>query len=238
MSSTAGNGSDQWQTPPALARAIVRRLHDDGWTAGAQRIIEPGCGRGSFCAAFLAEHDEAAVYGYETDHRLAEHALQATTAQVVDLDFLQVGPHHQNGPVDVIGGNWPFSLAEPFLAHAMRLVRPGGVVFSILRLGFLEAVKRQALLAAYPLAAVYALTPRPSFLRPSGEKAGSDSAAYGVFVWRRSRRIGPCVLEQLAWSEGELLTHAEVAAATGGALPAVVHDTAAAMQDPITVVKS
>ena len=62
----------------------------------------------------------------------------------------------------------------------------------LLRLAFLESVKRRPFWEQHPPAAVYVFTRRPSF---TGGR--TDSAAYGWFIW--CAHYGPPVLRWLEW---------------------------------------
>jgi hypothetical protein len=74
-------------------------------------------------------------------------------------------------------GNPPYLQAQEHIEHALSL-EPVGVAF-LLRLGFLEGQKRAAFWRKHPPHTVHVLSKRPSFT-----VGGTDSAAYGFFVWR------------------------------------------------------
>jgi hypothetical protein len=80
--------------------------------------------------------------------------------------------------LDWVVGNPPFGDAAAHVRKALALRPRYGVAF-LLRLGFLESEKRRAFWLENPLSEVHVLTRRPSFT-----VSGTDSAAYGFFVWR------------------------------------------------------
>ncbi|AMV36592.1 hypothetical protein [Planctomyces sp. SH-PL62] len=97
-----------FQTPPELAAALVRRLGPigDRWS----RVLEPTCGRGGFLKAVLASPTPPReVIGVELqaeycDQSRAALGDQATIlhADVFDVDFAQL-PWTGDGPILVVG---------------------------------------------------------------------------------------------------------------------------------------
>jgi len=108
------------------------------------------------------------------------------------MDFLDYKPGAGVAPNWVVG-NPPYLAAEAHIRHALRLAP--NVAF-LLRLGFLESAKRLSFWGQHPPSEVHVLAQRPSF---TGK--GTDSAAYGWFVWRTGR-AGPTVLHILDWKRG------------------------------------
>lgn len=86
------------------------------------------------------------------------------------------------GDTDWIVGNPPYSEAEAHVRRALDLQPRRGAAF-LLRLAFLESEKRAAFWREHRPSAVYVLTRRPSFTG-----GGTDSAAYGWFIWRNQVR--------------------------------------------------
>ncbi|MCA9541042.1 MAG: hypothetical protein KC620_19210 [Myxococcales bacterium] len=75
-----------FQTPPALARAVCRRLASLGLTPGA--VVEPTCGVGGFLAAAATAFASATLLGVEIDPGHAEAARQAAPSARVEVgDF-------------------------------------------------------------------------------------------------------------------------------------------------------
>jgi len=82
-----------WQTPAALARAVVDRVA--ALTPAPACVVEPTCGAGSFLAAAAARFPGAQLRGYEIDptHVAAAQALvtcprgQVVQADVFSLDW-------------------------------------------------------------------------------------------------------------------------------------------------------
>ncbi len=108
---------------------------------------------------------------------------------------LVIGNPPYNLPGDGRGEN-P-TTAERHVLLALDRMRDGGVLVFLLRLSFLSGGSRiRRLHAKYPLAALWPVTPRPTFTL-DGKTDGSE---YGVFIWRKSYS-GQCDLRPLVWRE-------------------------------------
>ena len=190
--SSANRGSarhplDAYYTPDALARALVGTL--DLPTGSV--VWEPHAGGGAFVRALHAAGHRiyASDLNYEADGLReagvvagwAQNALTGWTAPLQRPDW--------------IVGNPPYDNAEAHVRAALATARVG--VAFLLRLAFLEGARRRHLFADYPPAEVHVLVERPSF---TGQ--GTDSSAYGWFVWRRGHE-GPPTLHWLSWRRRE-----------------------------------
>lgn len=174
---------DAYYTPPELALTIIRRLDADGMIVRAPLALEPSAGEGAFVRALQTVRPEAQVTGADKDPSVAAaHGWECRAFEAMQ----EVG-------WDLIIGNPPYSQAEEHCRHAIAIARDGGTVAFLLRLGLLESAKRAPFWAQHPPARVYVLTERPSFTG-----GGTDSAAYGVFVWVRGY-TGPTELRWLSW---------------------------------------
>jgi len=160
----ADRGHDFYETPAWCVRALVPHL------PAASRALDPAAGTGAILGALL--DTVPAVSGFEIDqaHQSAD--------DIVYRDALSPEPW---GVPPLVVMNPPFALAEEFVRRALAEVTPGGSVFALLRLAFLEGQKRVAFHAAHP-ADVLVLPRRPSF---TGR--GTDSSAYAWFVWGPGR---------------------------------------------------
>ncbi|MCK6548253.1 SAM-dependent methyltransferase [Myxococcota bacterium] len=68
-----------WQTPPALARALVERLTP--FVDGVATFVEPTCGVGNFLAAAGARHAAAVLAGWELDPEYSQRAAAVLGAR-------------------------------------------------------------------------------------------------------------------------------------------------------------
>ena len=160
---------DAYYTPDALAAALVAvlplRPEDVVW--------EPHAGGGAFVRALRATGVRVVASAINP----AAPGLRAGADATRVADFLG-GPSWVAAPTWIVG-NPPFGDAE---AHVRRALDLAPNVAFLLRLGFLESAGRIPLWRDHPPAVVHVLAERPSFTG-----GGTDSAAYGLFVWGADR---------------------------------------------------
>ncbi len=198
MSSTIRNGSqrrsgDDYQTPGELAEFLVAKLVADGILCGPEpRVLEPSAGDGSFVAALRKYCDPGVLVAnepYLTDARRV--AYETAGAEWWPTAFEK---HLLQPRWSAVVGNPPYSLAEQHVRKALEVAaKRGGVVAFLLRLAFLESRGRFALWRDFPLRKLYVLSERPSFTG-----GGTDSAAYGFFVWENGNERST-ELEVVSW---------------------------------------
>lgn len=83
---------------------------------------------------------------------------------------------------DLIVSNPPYFLAEPVIRKAWDILTPGGTMLMLLRLSFMEGVKRYTgLWRDICPVEVAVVSRRPSF---SGNNR-TNATAYGVYVWEK-----------------------------------------------------
>jgi len=190
MSSTNRGGArrdgDTYYTPDAVARACVTTLPSP---QTGEWILEPSAGGGAFMRAAKTRWPAANILGVDIDPYAP--IAYAADFRVLCVDFLQYNPPTK--PAWVIG-NPPFSDAEAHVRHALKLAIVG--VAFLLRLAFLESTKRAAFWGEHPPAEVHVLSRRPSFTG-----GGTDSAAYGWFVWTIGHQAEAPRLFWLDWSK-------------------------------------
>lgn len=85
--------------------------------------------------------------------------------------------------VDCIITNPPYSLAQEFVEKAHN---DADVIIMLLRLGFLESMRREEFWKKYPLDNLITLSKRPSFT----EDGKTDGSGYGFFVWDAKKKLG------------------------------------------------
>lgn len=95
------------------------------------------------------------------------------------VDYLNTEYNH----VDVIITNPPYSLAQEFVTKALG---EADVVIMLLRLGFLESMKRWEWWQENPLSSLLVLSKRPSFT----EDGKTDGSGYAWFVWDKKNKLG------------------------------------------------
>ena len=168
---------DAYLTPPEVADACVGTLPS---LAGAW-VVEPSVGGWAFADA-IGDRQPFTLTTVDVDPaRSADiHADWCDVARE-DLRRAADWPGVPEAP-EFIVGNPPFSEAEAHVRHALDIVADDGVVAFLLRAAFMEGGKRAAFWssAGACLESVHILAERPNFTG-----GGTDSAAYGWFVWRK-----------------------------------------------------
>lgn len=172
---------DAYYTPDPLARAIVR------WAAGRipapRRIVEPSVGGGAFVRACREEWPRARVHGVDLDPDAVGLDL-CDTQQIGDYLLTPAG-----STFDLAVGNPPFGgpadraptkslTRSTWQRHVEHAYLTAESTVMLLRLAALESVSRAEWWRTFTPAEVAVLSRRPSF---TGR--GTDSCAYGVFLW-------------------------------------------------------
>lgn len=113
--------NDDIQTPPALARALVKHFNPSG------RILEPCCGDGSFLRALRAHVKSLAPSRQllATSSQLLVSSPQPLAANASSVSWCEIKRGRDffawTQPVDWIMTNPPWSQIRNFLRHAMTL---------------------------------------------------------------------------------------------------------------------
>lgn len=165
---TRKNTLDYYATPEWVTRLILPKLD---WHA-VESVLDPCAGDGAILRAVLdGARRINELRGIEIDpDRAAAAGAECRDAMTTPW-----------GRPDLVIMNPPFNLAQSFCERAFSEISPGGEVAALMRLAMLESRSRAGFWAAHP-ADVYVLGKRPSFTG-----GGSDSAAYGWFVWGPGR---------------------------------------------------
>lgn len=167
---------DQYYTPQKVADALV--AHYLTRFPKPDFVIEPSVGKGAWSRAINEQAQPKHILGIDLEDH-SEGSLFCDN-QFLNRDFLQYDPIATGLPVDLVIGNPPYSEALAHAEHALSLVQNGGRVAFLLRLAFMETAARAPFWAANKPRLVTVLAQRPSF---TGK--GTDSAAYGFFVWEK-----------------------------------------------------
>lgn len=211
MSSTTGTNQrplGAYYTPDDVAQRCVSVIASD---IAGRPCLEPSSGGGSFMRAMILAG--ATVEGWDVDPS-APTVLDGSAechdfmgpARIGDLYRVRGGVVCSRW--DWIVGNPPYNEAQAHVERAICFADVGCAF--LLRLAFLEGQLRSDFWAIRPPAEVHVLRQRPAFLERhddgqigplrkrdkdgalvlnrdgSVKLAGTDSAAYAFFVWRRS----------------------------------------------------
>jgi hypothetical protein len=188
LTTTGRRPLDQYFTPEPLAVACVHWLTRDGFYRGGT-VLEPSSGRGAFVRAAKVAGGAPLITTVDIDPAMEDCRPLDVAGDHHVADFLdgRFGVH------DLVIGNPPFSGAEAHVRHALAHRSEWGSVAFLLRLAFLESSARAPFWREHPASKVYVLSQRPSFT-----EGGTDSAAYGFFVWQRGW-AGPSQIEVMSW---------------------------------------
>jgi hypothetical protein len=165
-------GDDFYPTPPIATAKLVDRWKQDFQT----RVWwEPACGDGAICDVLSAN----GIRSVGTD--LVDRGYGAAHG----IDFL-MEQKKWDGCTAMIT-NPPFKLAEQFIEKAMDLRMPS---WMLLRLNFLEGVKRRALLERYLVRAEVFSARLPMMHRPNytGKKNESGAVCFAWFHFNPSKK--------------------------------------------------
>ena len=167
---------DAYYTPDDVAQRLVSLL-----PIGPRDIVlEPSVGGGAFARALARMTPN--VDGIDIDPEASGlNDCHGRLADFLDLHLLEC----EQRPRWIVG-NPPFNDAEEHVSHAIRNTERH--VAFLLRLAFLESVKRRPFWEAHPPRKVWVFSKRPSF---TGGK--TDSCAYGFFWWDREYRGEPAL---------------------------------------------
>ena len=197
--SATGRGSarspgDYYRTPRWAIDAMIKR--EAPWGI----ICDPGCGDGAISEALAELKGVSRVIGHEKNPVLAAKAREKGI-EVIEgyfLDYSSSRTIKTRPPYDFVIGNPPYKLASEFVRGALDVVRPGGKVAFLLRLGYLGSSRKRLDLVgeSSSLSRVWVLARRPSFTSDNR----TDASDYAWFVWTRdaplSRRTYFSVLDE------------------------------------------
>lgn len=177
--------NDAYMTPDELAMPLVDLLP----IKARDHVWEPHAGGGAFIRA-LAKRGAIVI---ASDLTLpVSNAPWYNASYQGAVDFLHTTPGFRPGPMpDWIVGNPPFTGFERHVDHALTMAPR---VAFLLRLAAMESAGRAAMWRRWPLRWVTVLAERPSFTG-----GGTDSAAYGFFLFDRDWTGSPTITPGWSW---------------------------------------
>jgi len=181
---------DFYETPIELARAALLAMHDGEHNCISYntRWLDAGCGTGIWGKAL--DNNVTRVHGIDIEPKVGINQSGVYYNSVMTGDFLE---YDSEFGYDVVFGNPPYSLAEEFVNHAYNLIGLNDYIFFLLRLSFLEGIKRgRGLFKDIPLKRLYVCSRRPSFFSVDG-KHTTDTLSYGMFLWQKGYRGQPTI---------------------------------------------
>lgn len=168
-------GRDFYATHPDATRKL---LEQEKFSKG---IWECACGAGHISK--VLQESGYKVYSSDIVYRY-RHVDNAIGNHVID--FLNDAPPSKGG-YDIVT-NPPYKYAQEFVERALRLLSDGHKCAFLLRLQFLEGIKRRKLFDANPPKTVYVFSKRVQCCI-NGEfekyKGVGSAIAYAWFVWQK-----------------------------------------------------
>jgi len=200
------NKREFFETPPKLCDVAVGLL-TSRVTQNRPRFLDAGAGTGNWGRAVVKRfRDRGKLVG--VDLYFSRPKIQNPYSEFHQLDFsrpLTAGFPGIIAGYTAIVGNPPFKSAEQFVRVAYDLLIPGGYILFLLRLSFLESIKRHhGLWNDLPPEVVYVLAERiPWANHKQGKNGKTDDTAYALYLWRKPLR-GTCkghstLLDWLSW---------------------------------------
>lgn len=176
-------GQDCYETPPEAVEALLKVEKIPEW------VWEPACGPGSIVRVLRA------AKRLVLDSDLHDYGQHYTT------DFLApeiCTPYHGCVEFECIITNPPYRLAQQFVEKALELKVP--LVIMLLRLAFLESVRRTDILENSGLARIHVFRNRlPMMHRKDWNGSRASSAIpFAWFVWERGYQ-GPTTIDRISW---------------------------------------
>lgn len=169
---------DHYPTDAETVRKVWDQIEarpGGGWRRPDPYVLDPGAGSGVWGQEGRQRYPDAHIQGFEI--RPVEKA-EGYSSWITD-DFLAPG-YWASYAYDLIVGNPPYRHAEEFVRISAELLLPGGEIWFLMRLAFLEGQKRAVgLYRDLPPQTVYVCSKRPSFQ----EDGKSNATAFAVFRW-------------------------------------------------------
>lgn len=163
---------DFYPTPLEFAQYAVNHLLPAEFSP--RHIIDPGAGPGVWGRAARGRYPQALITGVE---------LRAIPKPPYyhfwyNRDFRSLA---HSEIADLVIGNPPYKYSLEFVTKSLEMLCNGGYLLFLLRFQFAESLGRLPFFKQYPPVTVYISSRRISFTADGR----SDSALYGVFVWRK-----------------------------------------------------
>lgn len=171
---TARAKGDFYRTPRETIEAILSHLK----IPANALILDAGSGDGAIAAVLSEKYPSAEIVGIERDPELVARARERG---LFNAEFVRGNWYKYTSELeapDLVIMNPPFSFAREFVERALAIVKRGGTVCALLRIGFAAGRCRRDFHRRHG-ADMFLLEVRPSF---TGE--GCDATEYAWFVWR------------------------------------------------------
>jgi hypothetical protein len=185
--------NDFYPTPVELCEASLNLLPED---LQPYNVLDPGSGTGNWGKAFVNVFENANIIYFIDGVELTDTPINPVYARWFNnQDFLNFEGY--NLKYDLIMGNPPYKFAEEFVRKSLNLLDEGGCILFLLRLSFLESMKRgRGLFKEFPPKEVHVCMRRPNFYP---EHKGTGDTAYAIYIWQKDYK-GETLLKWLDWN--------------------------------------
>lgn len=181
---------DFYETPFGLAYYYMKEfLHP---TTDKPFILDAGAGTGIWGKAARNLFPKAYIMGVDLSEKPDLFDLSPYYNEWVLEDYLNIDADIIDP--DIIIGNPPYSLAEPFIRKSLELLGEYGQLHFLLRLNFLGSQKRMSgIWKEYPPEFVTVSPRRPSFFSTKEGSKTTDAIEYAIFQWNnfKSKPVYP-----------------------------------------------
>jgi len=175
---------DFYPTPPSCVSAIYTHLNTVEPNAfKGVKVLDAGAGTGIWGQVLKKKFPKNKYQLWGIDIQTMPKP-DAYDYWITKTDFLSEYRHmlFTLGSFGLVVSNPPYKYGEEFVRKSLDLTRTGGYVIMLVRLAFLESIKRgTGLFEEYPPVRVSVLCRRPSF--HLDKKTGSD--AYMAITWQK-----------------------------------------------------
>ncbi|MFC2494742.1 MAG: NAD(P)-dependent oxidoreductase [Candidatus Absconditicoccaceae bacterium] len=143
-------------------------------------ILEPSCGQGHL------------------SRRLEENCYLVHSSDIVDRGYgvVQDFFSYDEWYGDIIT-NPPYSLAQEFIEHSLKITKPGAKIAMLLKLQFLEGKKRKKFFKKHPPKIVYVHSERIMCAKNGDfaglKKSGGSAVAYAWYIWENGWQGEPVI---------------------------------------------
>ena len=189
---------DFYPTPPSCISAIYQHLSaKDPDILSCGNVLDAGAGTGMWGIVLkkLYPKKKYVLWGLDIQHLPKPNKYDYWLSGFDFLSELGNNPILAERKFQLVVSNPPYKYAEEFVRKSLSLTNYGGYVIMLVRLAFLESIKRgNGLHNEYPPRYVSVLSRRPSF--HLDKKTGSD--AYMAIVWQKGV-YGETKLDWITW---------------------------------------
>lgn len=167
----------EWDFYATDPRAVDLLLDEEEFTL---RILEPACWAGHI------------------SEKLKERSDFVQSSDIVDRWYgvVQDFFSRYEWMGDIIT-NPPYSLAQEFIEHSLKITKPWAKIAMLLKLQFLEGKKRKEFFRKHPPKIVYVHSERVMCAKnwdfEGLKKSGGSAVAYAWYIWENGRKWEPVI---------------------------------------------